>query len=246
VTELRPVRGSPTFEGDVRTMFSAISRRYSLFDHVSTLGGDMIWRSKALWSVDNLLKRSPGRILDIGCGPGDLTFLMSAHYPTSRIVGVDFTRAMVLSGEKARALKPAGGRVGFAVGDALRLPFRSSTFDLVTSAFLLRNLKDLKAGFEEMRRVLRPGGVLLALDLTEPNPSWFKGFFHAYFDKVVPVIGAAFHNELPYTYLSDSLVHFPPREKVMELLRGTGLTDVGCEMQWLGVVTGFLGRAPSG
>ena len=246
MAEMRPVRGSPTFEGDVQVMFSAISRRYSLFDHVSTLGGDMIWRSKALWSVDNLLGKSPRMILDLGCGPGDMTFLMSSHYPSSRIVGVDFTRAMVVKGERARTSKPAGGRLSFAVGDAQSLPFRSSTFDLVTSAFLLRNLTDLKAAIEEMRRVLKPGGVILALDLTEPKPSWFKGFFHAYFDKVVPAIGAAFHNELPYRYLSDSLAHFPPRDRVMEMLRGTGLTDVSCDLQWLGVVTGFLGRAPGG
>jgi demethylmenaquinone methyltransferase/2-methoxy-6-polyprenyl-1,4-benzoquinol methylase len=131
----------------------------------------------------------------------------------------------------------------FGVGDALRLPFRSSSFDLVTSGFLLRNLTDLKRGFVEMRRVLRPGGVLLALDLTEPSSQGFGRFFHAYLDKVVPVVGAAFRSEEAYRYLSDSLRTFPPRARVAEMLTEAGFSTVMCRPQWGGVVTGFFGKA---
>lgn len=238
----RPVRGSPTFESDVQQMFSAISRRYSLFDHVSTFGADLVWRPRALWDVDRLVDRPPVRVLDIGCGPGDLTYLLATHYPHARIVGMDFTRAMVEVGSTLRGARAAGARVDFGVADALALPFPSSTFDLVTSAFLLRNLKDLRADFAEMARVLRPGGVLMALDVTEPVSPRVGELFHAYFDRVVPTLGAAFRNEGAYRYLSDSLQHFPPRARIVELLGEVGFAGARGVPQWLGMVTGFLGR----
>ena len=167
----RPVWGTPTFGRDVQSMFTAISGSYSLFDHVSTFGGDLIWRPRALWGADRLSEGSPRRILDIGCGPGDLTRLLPQHYPGAEVYGLDFTPAMVhraagISARRSGPTQPAG----FLAGDALHLPFRASTFDMVTSAFLLRNLPDLRAGFAEMRRVLRPGGTFLALDVTEPPP----------------------------------------------------------------------------
>ncbi len=241
----QPVRGSATFEQDVRSMFSAISQRYSLFDHVSTLGGDFVWRPRALWTVDRMLGRAPQRVLDLGCGPGDLTYLLAHHYPSARVVGADFTRAMVVLGEGARHRRASRERVGFGVADALHLPFRTATFDLVTSAFLLRNLTDLSAGFREMARVLRPGGVLLALDITEPSPAGYRNFFHAYFDRMMPLLGSAFGNEAAYRYLSDSLRHFPPREQVRQKVAAAGLADAHCDPQWFGIVTGFLGRKPA-
>jgi demethylmenaquinone methyltransferase/2-methoxy-6-polyprenyl-1,4-benzoquinol methylase len=238
----RPVKGTPTFESDLQHMFTAISRRYSLFDHVSTFGADFVWRPRTLWDVDRWLGRAPERVLDIGCGPGDLTYLLATHYPSARIVGMDLTRAMVKVGEDLRDTRATGGRVDFGVADALRLPFPPATFDLVTSAFLLRNLKDLRGGFREMARVLRPAGVLMALDVTEPDSKWIGKFFHAYFDRVVPTLGAAFRNENAYRYLSDSLKVFPSRPRIVGLLRESGFVDARAVPQWFGVVTGFLGH----
>lgn len=241
-----PAWGTPTFEEDVRRMFSSIARRYSLFDHVSTFGGDVIWRARSLWRADRLMASPPSRILDIGCGPGDLTFVLSDHYGDAEILGMDFTPGMVLQGEETRRTAGSDTRVGFGVGNALFLPFRDSTFDLVTSAFLLRNLKDLRAGFREMHRVLRPGGVMMALDITDPRPGLFGDLFHAYFDGVVPVLGAAFGNEGAYRYLSSSLRHVPPRSDVVSMLKGTGFEAVMADPQWMGAITSFLGRAAKG
>ncbi len=243
----RPVWGTPTFGRDVQSMFTAISGSYSLFDHVSTFGGDLIWRPRALWGADRLSEGSPRRILDIGCGPGDLTRLLPQHYPGAEVYGLDFTPAMVhraagISARRSGPTQPAG----FLAGDALHLPFRASTFDMVTSAFLLRNLPDLRAGFAEMRRVLRPGGTFLALDVTEPPPGAFYRFFHAYFDAVVPTLGAAFGNPEAYHYLSTSIRHLPPRKEVVELLGSTGFSPARAEPQWMGIITGFLGKAAKG
>lgn len=238
----RPVRGSATFERDVQKMFSAIARRYTLFDHLSTGGGDLVWRPRALWTVDRMLDRPPRRILDVGCGPGDFTYLLSSHYRSARVVATDFTWDMVAQGERERGTHARAEAIRFGVADVQRLPFRTGSFDLVTSGFLLRNLSDLGLGFSEMARVLRPGGVMLALDITEPTPAGFRDLFHAYFDRVMPILGAAFWNEQAYRYLSDSLRHFPPREKVREMLLENGFAEGWVDPQWFGVVTGFLGR----
>lgn len=239
-----PRRGTPSFERDVRAMFTYIAGQYSLFDHLATLGQDLLWRPRALWEVDRRRTRPVRHVLDLGCGPGDLTFLLAHHYPGSRVTALDFTRAMVRRGQGQRERRASGDRCEFGVADALHLPIRSGTMDLVTSAFLIRNLPDLDQGLREMRRVLAPGGVLLALEVGEPaSPSIGPGF-HAYFDRVVPKLGALFGTEGPYRYLSDSLRHFPSRPAVLEKMSGAGFQGVAALPQSMGIVTNFLGSAP--
>lgn len=243
-----PHRGSAGFEREVRSMFTHIAGQYSFFDHLATGGQDLLWRPRALWRLDRELERPPERVLDLGCGPGDLTFLLARHYPRARVVGCDFTSAMVRRGEVHRREAVASDarapeeRVRLSVGDVLHLPFQSGQFDLVTSAFLVRNLPDLAAGLREMGRVLRPGGICLTLELSEPRPTWFRPLFHAYFDRVVPKLGALFHSEGPYRYLSESLRHFPPRPAVAGLFERAGFSRVLQDPQSMGIVTAFLAQ----
>lgn len=245
-----PSRESATFGRDVRAMFTHIAGQYSVFDHLATMGQDLLWRPRALWWLDAQMPEPPRRVLDLGCGPGDLTFQLARHYPEARIVASDFTCAMVRRAERARRVLPRGkDRIAFGVGDAMHLPFRDAQFDLVTSAFLVRNLPDLPSGLREMARVLRPGGACVALEITEPVPPWFRDLFHAYFDRVVPKLGALFGTEGPYRYLSESLRHFPPREKTLGLLRESGFSRSLADPQSMGIVTTFLGlkgTAPAG
>ncbi len=241
-----PARGSAHFDREVRAMFSRIAGQYTFFDHVATFGQDLVWRPRALWELDRSLSEPPRRILDLGCGPGDLTYLLARHYPTASLVASDFTRAMVVRAEGTRQRLPASGRdrIGFGVADVTRLPFRSGSFDVVSSAFLIRNLPQLVVGLGEMRRVLRRGGWCLALEITEPAPEWFRPLFHAYFDRVMPKLGALFGTEGPYRYLSESLRSFPPRHGVLEAFEQAGFEVPRASLQSAGSVTTFLARAP--
>ena len=125
----------------------------------------------------------------------------------------------------------------------MRLPFVDGAFDLATNAFLVRNLVDLDAALREMRRVLRPGGVLLVLEITEPVSPTFGAVFHAYFDHVVPWLGAAVDSAGPYRYLPESLRRLPPRPRFREALQRAGFSRTAARTQSMGIVTTFLAEA---
>jgi demethylmenaquinone methyltransferase / 2-methoxy-6-polyprenyl-1,4-benzoquinol methylase len=224
-------------------MFSHIAERYEWFDHVASLGNDLFWRPRALWDLERFHPTATfDRVLDVGCGTGELTRQLAHRFPTATVVGVDFTTAMLREAAR-RGTGPAPSPAGYGRGTAMRLPFGDGTFDLVTNAFLVRNLVDLPAAFAEMRRVLRPGGALLALEITEPLSPSFGRLFHAYFDHVVPWLGAAVDSEGPYRYLPESLKRLPPRGALVATIRAAGFARVETHPQSMGIVTAFLGEA---
>jgi demethylmenaquinone methyltransferase / 2-methoxy-6-polyprenyl-1,4-benzoquinol methylase len=226
-------------------MFEHIAGGYDRFDHVISVGGDFLWRPRALWALDRFTAgRPPERILDIGCGPGTFTLQAAAHFPKARLIGIDMTRGMV---RKALGRPPAGQRARYtwALGQAARLPFRDGSFDLAMSAFVVRSLPDLGPTLSEFRRVLAPGGTLLTLEITEPTDARFGRLFHAYFDAVVPWLGAAIGSEGPYRYLPESLRALPGRPEFLALLRSAGFPRAEAFPQSMGIVTTFLaGGAP--
>ena len=239
-----PDRSLPTFEREVRRMFTHIAERYEWFDHVASLGNDYLWRPRALWDLDRF--RAPGRLaraLDIGCGTGELARQVARHYPGLRVVATDFTRAMLSKVAAVTRAKAERARLDFGRATALGLPFADGAFDLVTNAFVARNLADLDRALREMRRVLRPGGVLLTLEITEPASVAFGRLFHAYFDRVVPALGGIVGSAGPYRYLPESLRTLPPRAAFLGTMRRAGFPRVEARTQSLGIVTTFLGEA---
>jgi len=242
-----PERGQASFEREVRAMFTHIAHGYDWFDHVASLGQDLLWRPRALWDLDRFRAgRVPRTILDVGCGPGSLTYLTAQHYATARVVGADFTKAMVAEATR-RPMRPGvAGRVRFARASASTLPFRDGTFDVAMSAFVARNLPDLGAAFRELARVLGPGGTLLTLEITEPVVPSIRRGFHAYFDNFVPALGRLVGSEGPYTYLPESLRHLPDRAGMIALLRASGFDRVEAAPQSMGIVTSYLASVPEG
>ena len=242
-----PDRSLPSFERDVRRMFTHIARGYEWFDHVASLGNDLLWRPRALWDLDRFRSGGPVRwALDIGCGTGELARLVTRHYRGARVVGADFTRAMLETAARVSDGRPERPRVDFAQATAIRLPFPDGVFDLVTNAFVARNLSDLGAAFREVRRVLRPGGVFLTLEITEPPSATVNRLFHAYFDRVVPWLGGAVGSAGPYRYLPQSLRSLPDRASFATLLGRNGFPRVVSRPQSAGIVTTFLAEAGAG
>jgi len=237
-----PDRAGPGFEREVRRMFAHIAGGYEWFDHVASVGQDFLWRPRALWALDRFRRLPVDRVLDVGSGTGELARQIAQHFPRARVVATDFTRPML---ERARRhpRPPSRPPMSFGCATVARLPFRPGSFDLAASAFVARNLSDLPGALRELRRVLRPGGVLLTLEITEPTSAAWRGLFHAYFDTVVPALGRAVGSEGPYRYLPESLRSLPSRADFQELLRAAGFSRVAAPTQSGGIVTTFLAEA---
>jgi demethylmenaquinone methyltransferase/2-methoxy-6-polyprenyl-1,4-benzoquinol methylase len=199
-------------------MFGRIVPRYDLLNRVMSLGMDRRWRRAAVASV-----RPGGAIaLDVGAGTGEMS-LELIRRGASSVVAADFSPAML----GAAGRKIPDRRVAFVQADALQLPFQDEVFDVVTNAFVLRNLADLPAAFAEMARVLKPLGRLACLDMTQPPPTLFGTAYRVYFTRVVPMVAGVISGDFDaYRYLPQSLHDFPDAEAIAGLLSDTGFIQV--------------------
>ena len=150
----------------VRAMFGRIAGRYDLLNTLMTFALDRRWRATAVTAAS---PPPDGLALDVGTGTGRLAAALSRAMPGGRVVGVDFSSPMLRAGQGWLWRCGVSGAVVLVAGDALALPFPDGTFDCVTSAFAVRNLADLEAGFREQRRVLKAGGAVVCLELCWPD-----------------------------------------------------------------------------
>ena len=135
-------------------------------------------------------------------------------------------------------------RIHLVAADALALPFEDRTFACVTSAFLLRNLADLGRGLAEMKRVTRPGGRVVALEITQVTQPGFAPIFRFYFHRVVPRIGRLVARDREaYTYLPESVDGFLPPKDLSRLMETVGLRAVRFRRVGMGSVTIHTGVA---
>jgi len=240
---LHPDRRLPTFERDLERMFASIADRYDRFNHLATLGQDLWWRPRAVWALARRCRGPVRAALDFGCGTGGLARLLGVRFPSARVVAVDFSSAMVRLADASFRGPRSQGRFGGAVANVGHLPFADGVFDVAASAFVARNLVDLPGSFRELRRVLRPGGWLLTLEVSEPSSATVGRLFHAHFDHAVPLLGRAFDREGPYRYLPESLRTMPPPSRLAALLAEAGFPRTDLEPMSLGIVTAYLSQA---
>lgn len=217
----------------VRRMFDRIVPGYDLMNRLMTGGMDVRWRKLAA----QLAAPAGKRVLDIATGTGDLAAELHVQRAAA-VVGGDFAGAMLRT---ARRKLPAV--IPLVLADAQRLPFADASFDRVTNAFLLRNLSDLDRGLCEMRRVLRPAGRLVCLEITRPAPGWFARLFGLYFYRLVPALGGAVTGQREaYRYLPNSLTTFPRADILADRLRQAGFSRVDFYRLAFGTVAVHIGR----
>ena len=228
-------------EGEVTAMFDEIAPVYDRLNTLMTLGLDARWRAAAVNSSEVL----PGdAAIDVAAGTGKLAAALADRVgPFGRVVAVDLSPGMVAHGQ---ATTSDLVQLEFVLGNALALPFDDGRFDAATIAFGLRNLSDFGAGFREMRRVVRPGGRVVCLELARPRPRWWGRIQHAAFRRLAPLAGSVAGHREPYDYLPASLDGFPDPERLAELMVQAGLVDVRVRRLGLGAVALHTGRVPSG
>jgi demethylmenaquinone methyltransferase/2-methoxy-6-polyprenyl-1,4-benzoquinol methylase len=204
-------------------MFDRVAGRYDVLNSVMTAGLHHRWRERAV--VAAALVRGDAA-LDVCCGTGDLSLQLATHVdPGGYVVGCDFSEPMLdLAREKAAAVGASGVRFEWA--DALELPYDSASFAAVTVGFGVRNLSDLDLGLREMTRVLRPGGRLVILEITQPHRAPLSTFYSLWFDRVVPLIGKLSGDPQAYGYLPESVRNFPDPRTLARKMDSVGLGEI--------------------
>ena len=225
----------------VAAMFGRIARRYDLMNTLMTAGRDAAWRRLAVRAA-----RPPraGRALDVGTGTGKLAAALADAMPGGQVVGIDVTEPMLRQAPAPSFRRPGGGRVALALADALALPFADASFDCATTAFTVRNVADVGLAFAELRRIVRPGGRVVCLELSRPRAPIWGDVFGLFFGRVVPRIGGLVARDAgAYTYLPESVAAFLAPDALAAEMARAGLREVRWQRLGLGAVTLHVGTA---
>jgi demethylmenaquinone methyltransferase/2-methoxy-6-polyprenyl-1,4-benzoquinol methylase len=220
----------------VQGMFARIAHRYDLMNRIMTAGQDVRWRE----AVIRRAGLPPGGwLLDLGAGTGDLAQEGLDQNPDSRVVAADFTLQMMQYG-RSRA---ESGPLDWVSADALMLPFPEQRFDAVVSGFLLRNVIDLNRVLHEQYRVLKPGGIMVALDTTHPPKNLFSPVINFHLHVIIPTIGELITGERDaYAYLPESTENFLGAENLAARMVAAGFGEVGFRRLMFATVAIHWGR----
>ncbi|MDR0422936.1 MAG: bifunctional demethylmenaquinone methyltransferase/2-methoxy-6-polyprenyl-1,4-benzoquinol methylase UbiE [Proteiniphilum sp.] len=234
--------GQPKREQMIR-MFDGIAPAYDRMNGILSLGIDGYWRNDALKE----LKKYPHKqLLDIATGTGDFAILAQKILRPAAIAAVDISEGMMHIGrEKVRA-KGLQNIITFGVQDCASLTFAGNSFDAVTIAFGVRNFEEIDKSFREIRRVLKPGGVFLFIELSIPQKTPMKQLYAAYTGYVIPLMSGIFAAEQrAYDYLPRSIAALPQGREMMLILKKNGFTNIRLRRYTLGVATLYIAEKPA-
>jgi demethylmenaquinone methyltransferase/2-methoxy-6-polyprenyl-1,4-benzoquinol methylase len=228
--------------GENREMFDRIASYYDGTNRILSLGFDRHWRRRA---IERLSPRPDSLYLDVGCGTADMSIEVLKRAPGCRVVGIDPSEGMLAIGR--RKIQAAGMSEALSLlrGDVLNLQFPDNSFDGAITAFCIRNVTDRLRGLREINRVLRSGGSLVILELTDPV-GLMKPLFRLYSNVVIPLVTKVMSSVSAYRYLTDSMTDFPDADRFVSVMQEAGFVDTAYFRMTGGIVTIFDGRVPGG
>ena len=219
----------------VEQMFDNIAPTYDTLNHRLSWDIDRGWRKKA---IRQLAPHRPQTILDVATGTGDFAILSAQMLKPRTLIGADISEGMMEIGRQKVKRLGLDGTISFAKEDCLQLSYEDNTFDAVTAAFGIRNFADLDKGLREMCRVLKPGGHLSIVELTQPVSFPMKQLFHLYSHTFLPVYGRLISKDSSaYTYLTKTIEAFPQGERMMDILKKAGFRDAAFRRLTFGIST---------
>jgi demethylmenaquinone methyltransferase / 2-methoxy-6-polyprenyl-1,4-benzoquinol methylase len=212
----------------VQDMFGRIAGRYDLLNHLLSFNLDRRWRARAVHRVADVLAHPNACVLDLCCGTGDV--LLALEHRGAKTMGSDFCHPMLLQAQSKTASP-------LFEADALALPLRNDSLDLITCAFGFRNLASYEKGLAEFLRVLKPGGVAAVLEFSQPTSPVFGSLYRFFANRVLPRVGGAISGSSDaYAYLPESIQGFPGAEDLAALMRSAGFSNVEFERMTGGAV----------
>ena len=228
--------------GYVRDLFSSIAPTYDFLNTLLSFNQDKKWRQRVVQEAN---VPAGGKVLDLCTGTGKLAFAFLDQSPAKLVIGLDFSHEM-LTIAKAMEIRISNieyrKKIAFIQADAIEIPFQDNTFDCVTIAFGLRNVPDLSRLFQDMKRVTKPNGKMLALELTRPNNKFVYLFYYIYLHWYLPILGRLISkNKTAYSYLANTISQFYNREQVEKLLVNAGWRNVRNIQLTAGITTIYTG-----
>jgi demethylmenaquinone methyltransferase/2-methoxy-6-polyprenyl-1,4-benzoquinol methylase len=223
-------------ERAIREMFCRIAPYYDLINCLMSWGQDSRWRRVAV----RLARPERGRVLDVATGTGDMAMELARY--TDSVVGLDLCQEMMRRGQAKTEKKGMEKRVDFIMGDALALPFSDNSFDCALNGFALRNVADINLFLAELRRVVKPGGRVVCLELVRPASGIIGAFYRFYLFKIVPVLGRWLSGDgRAYSYLPDSVSCFLSVIEFQKIMEEVGFRQVDHRSLNLGTIAVHVG-----
>ena len=225
----------------VHAVFSSIAYRYDLLNTTLSFNRDKYWRK---FTVEHSGLKPGGYGLDICCGTGMLALEQAKVVGLNgRVIGLDFCENMLVKAEENIKRTPYQSVIKLVKGNAVDLPFPDNTFDCATIGFALRNVPDIRKTIDEMRRVVKPGGRVLSLELAKPSAPVFKQIYYLYFNHIVPLLGRmGVGLKGPYNWLPNSLKVFPHQSEIRDIFSEVNLADARYYELTGGIVAVHIGH----
>lgn len=223
----------------VASMFGRIAGWYDFLNHFLSLGLDILWRGRL---VDHLALPAdrPSRLLDLAAGTLDVSLEAASRHPRCFVAAADFCLPMLLEGR--RKLEDGGRRISPVQADGRALPFANARFDAASIAFGIRNIRPRREAFEELLRVLKPGGRLCVLEFGSGRHPILGGLYNLYLNRLLPVVGRVFSKDSgAYRYLADTILEFPDAPALAAEMRRAGFVRVDWESLSFGIVVVHVG-----
>lgn len=223
----------------IAKMFNNISHRYDFLNHFLSLGIDKLWRKTAIGFLKPL---HPQFILDVATGTGDFA-IQALNLNPRKITGIDISEGMLSIGtQKIQKLK-LSHRIELLKGDSENLQFADDTFDAVTVGFGVRNFENLEEGLSEIRRVLKPGAMLVVLEFSRPRRFPMRQLYNFYFKNILPGLGRLISKDKSaYTYLPESVEAFPDGTDFENILNRVGFKETACKPLTFGISSIYTAR----
>ena len=236
---IKPYNSQGTKKQQVEQMFDNIAFRYDFLNHLLSLGIDRLWRYKTIKKLKTL---RPHRILDIATGTGDMAIALLKLKP-SEIIGIDLSEEMLLHARNKIYKTGMDNIIHFEKGDAEQINYPDNTFDAVTVSFGARNFENLTKGLMEIYRVLKPAGLAVILEFSQPRNKLFRIMYYIYFFKLVPLLGKLFSKDYrAYTYLPESVRNFPSGNDFINQLKNIGFVITDKKELTFGIATIYTGK----
>jgi demethylmenaquinone methyltransferase/2-methoxy-6-polyprenyl-1,4-benzoquinol methylase len=216
-------------------MFTAIAPRYDFLNWLLSVGQDKYWRKQAVDLLDPIRR---DHILDVATGTCDIVIEIAKRNLAVRIFGIDFSQRMLELGKAKVSRNNYDKSVSFQIGSGEHLPFANESFDGVVCAFGIRNFANMKTGLREFYRVLKPGGRIVILEFSVPKNQFINAVYECYFNFILPKIGNLISGHSnAYTYLPESVTHFPNQRTFVEWIEKTGFKKVSFVQLTFGIVS---------